>query len=141
MSEATKAAWGILGPVSKASALAANPKTIGTSIALGRAVLGFAAITRPELVAKPWIGAGPAATPGAQVFGRALGGRDLALGVLALTGSGRTRRLAVGFGATADAVDMAATLLHWKDLPPRERWGILALTTGAAGLGAWAALR
>ncbi|MGQ0466770.1 MAG: hypothetical protein ACT4QG_15770 [Sporichthyaceae bacterium] len=121
--------------------LVAHPRTVATGIALGRVVLGVAAIAKPELPAKPWIGAGPAATPGVQVFARALGGRDIALGVLALAAGGRTRRLAVGMGAVADAVDMSATLVHWKDLPPRERWGLLAVTAGAAGLGTWAALR
>ncbi|MGQ0842650.1 MAG: hypothetical protein ACT4QF_00810 [Sporichthyaceae bacterium] len=127
--------------MSNALSFATSPRTIGAGIALGRVVLGAAAIAKPALPAKPWIGAGPAAEPGVQVFARALGGRDIALGVLALASGGRTRRLAVGLGAMADAVDMSATLLHWKDLPPRDRWGILAVTAGAAGLGTWAALR
>lgn len=127
--------------MSNALALVANPKTIGTSIALGRIALGLAAIVKPELPAKPWIGAAPAATPGVQVFARALGGRDVALGLAALAGQRNpcARRLTVGLGALADAVDAGATLAAWKDLPRGGRLMILAVAGGAAGLGAWSA--
>jgi hypothetical protein len=126
--------------VNKALALATNPRTVGTSLALGRVALGIAAMAKPDLPAKPWVGAGAAATPGVQVFGRALGGRDLALGALALAArTDRARRLTVGMGALADGVDMAATLISWKDLPRAGRVLILAVTAGAVGLGAWSA--
>lgn len=127
--------------MSNALALVTNPRALGTGIALGRVALGLAAIARPELPARPWVGAGPAATPAVQVFGRALGGRDVALGLAALAGRGRpgARRLTVGLGALADGVDMAATLLAWKDLPRGGRLMILAVTVGATGLGAWSA--
>lgn len=135
--------WGIVGRVSNALAFVANPRTIGTTIALGRIALGAAAVVRPELPARPWIGAGPAATPGVQVFARALGGRDVALGLAALAGqcSPRARRLTVGLGALADGVDLAATALAWKDLPRGGRLMILAITVGATGLGAYSAVR
>ena len=51
----------------------------------------------------------------------------------------RARRLTVGVGALADGVDMAATLLAWKDLPRGGRLMILAVTVGATGLGVWSA--
>lgn len=128
------------GAVSNALAVVSNPRTVGTSIALGRVALGLAAIAKPGLPAKPWIGAVPAATPAATVLGRALGGRDVALGLLALAArSDRARRLTVSMGALADGVDMAATLLSWKDLPRGGRMMILAVTVGATGLGVWSA--
>ncbi len=128
-------------PVSNPLAAMANPTTLGTAIALGRVALGVAAVVKPEIPAKPWIGAGPAGTPGVQVFARALGGRDVALGLAAVAGRRRpsARRLTVGLGALADGVDMAATLLAWKDLPRGGRLMILAVTVGATGLGVWSA--
>lgn len=129
------------GWVSSPVPLSTSPRTVGTFIALGRVVLGLAAIAKPELPAKPWIGAAPAATPGVQVFARALGGRDVALGLAALAGQRNpcARRLTVGLGAFADGVDAAATLAAWRDLPRGGRVLILAIAGGAAGLGAWSA--
>jgi hypothetical protein len=131
----------MLRGVSNAWGLVTDPRTLGTGIALGRVALGIAAMVRPDLPARPWVGAGPAATPAVQVFGRALGGRDVALGLAALAGRRRpgARRLTVGLGAFADGVDMAATLLAWKDLPRAGRLTILAVTVGATGVGVWSA--
>jgi hypothetical protein len=38
----------------------------------------------------------------------------------------------VALGGTADAVDTLATVLALGHLPHRSRWGILAVTIGAA---------
>jgi hypothetical protein len=72
-----------------------------------------------------------------QVLARALGARDLALGV---TGLARPAPATAGLGAFADGVDLAATLLAWRSLPARGRYLALAATVGATALGAWCAV-
>src|SRR5690348_1882163 len=54
-----------------------------TAVAAGRVALGVAALARPSVPARPWVGAS-ADELGARVFGRALGARDIALGLGAL---------------------------------------------------------
>ncbi|HJZ25265.1 MAG TPA: hypothetical protein VJ370_03220, partial [Streptosporangiaceae bacterium] len=54
-----------------------------TAVAAGRVALGVTALAWPAVPARPWVG--PAADGvAARVFGRALGARDLALGLGAL---------------------------------------------------------
>ena len=48
-----------------------------TAVAAGRVALGVTALAWPSVPARPWVGAG-ADNVAAQVFGRALGARDLA---------------------------------------------------------------
>ncbi len=103
-------------------------------IAWGRVGLGVSAIAAPTLMARPWIG-GAAASSGSRVLARTMGGRDLALGIGALRALGVSddeARPWVALGGMADAVDAAATLVAFGTLPRRSRWGILALTVGAA---------
>src|SRR5579872_5026210 len=54
-----------------------------TAVAVGRVGLGVTALAWPSVPARPWVGAS-ADELSAQVFGRALGARDLALGLGAL---------------------------------------------------------
>jgi len=76
------------------------------------------------------------------VFGRALGSRDLALGLGALAALARPSAAAgparawVGAGALADALDVAATVASWDELPQRSRWLVAASAGGAAIMGA-----
>jgi len=55
-----------------------------TTVAAARVALGLAALAWPSVPARPWTGAGDDDLT-ARVFGRALGARDLALGLGALT--------------------------------------------------------
>jgi hypothetical protein len=103
-------------------------------IAWGRVGLGVSAIAAPTLLARPWIGA-EAGTSGSRMLARTMGGRDLALGLGALRAlqvSDEEARPWVALGGMADAVDALATVLAFGSLPRRTRWGILALTVGAA---------
>ena len=50
------------------------------AVAVGRVGLGVVALTRPAVVARPWVGPTGESQAG-RVLGRALGGRDLALGL------------------------------------------------------------
>ncbi|MGH3834311.1 MAG: hypothetical protein ACRDSF_01205 [Pseudonocardiaceae bacterium] len=118
-------------------------------VATGRVALGVIALLRPSVPARPWVGAALAAGPAGQVFGRALGGRDLALGLGALlalrrpdytaaAGRAAAGRVAAGWvagGALADGADVLATLAAWPALPRWGRLGILGLAGGAAAVG------
>jgi hypothetical protein len=103
-------------------------------VAWGRVGIGVSAIAAPTLMARPWIGA-DAARPGSRLLARTMGGRDLALGAGALRAlrlSDAEARPWVALGGMADAVDALATVLAFGTLPRRGRWGILAVTVGAA---------
>jgi hypothetical protein len=111
-----------------------TPRTLAHVIAVGRVGLGATALVAPALVARPWIGA-PAEGPAHRLLARAMGGRDLALGIGALRALRRSDEEArpwVALGGMADAVDALATAVAFTALPGRSRWGILALTAGAA---------
>jgi hypothetical protein len=116
-----------------------------TAVAAGRVGIGMAALAWPSLPARPWVGAA-ADDLAARVFGRALGARDLALGLGALaalqgqaaeTGPARTWFAA---GALSDALDVVATLSAWRELPKFTRWLVVASAGAAAVVGATAAL-
>ena len=113
---------------------AAASRPLAQLLAWGRVGIGTGAIVAPTLMARPWIGAG-AGDPGSRLLARAMGGRDLALGFGALRALGVSDAEArpwVALGGMADAVDAVATLLAFGTLPRRTRWGILAVTVGAA---------
>lgn len=98
-----------------------------------RVALGVVAMTAPTRVARPWIGA-DADTVGGLVFGRVLGGRDIALGAGVMYAALRGERvrpwaLASGF---ADLGDVVVTGLHRDELPTGRRAFIAALAGGSA---------
>jgi hypothetical protein len=115
------------------------------TVAAGRVALGLTALAWPAVPARPWVGAS-ADDLAARVFGRALGGRDLALGLGALAALRRPDAEAgsaaswVAAGALSDALDVAASLASWRDLPRVTRWLVAASAGGAALTGAAAAL-
>jgi hypothetical protein len=114
------------------------------ALALGRTAIGVAALASPALIARPWVG--EASGPAARVLGRALGGRDLALGLGALAAlqrvppgpAGRAGAW-VGAGALADSLDALVTVAAWDELPPAGRWLVAMSAGGAAVAGAAAA--
>ena len=102
-------------------------------IALGRTGVGVVALTAPSVPLRPWIGP-RRDDPGALALGRALGGRDLALGMGVLM-SGRHGQPVRGWveaGALADLGDAVATLAAFPRLPRIGRWLILAAAAGSA---------
>ena len=115
------------------------------AVAAARVVIGLIALAWPSVPARPWVGAA-ADDLAARVFGRALGARDLALGLGALTalqrpGSERgSARAWVAAGALSDALDVVASLSSWRELPQRGRWLVIASASGAALTGAAGAL-
>jgi hypothetical protein len=109
-------------------------RALARLIAWGRVGIGITALGAPALMARPWIGA-EASGPGARTLARAMGGRDIALGIgalRALTDSDEHARAWVALGGTADAVDALATVVAFSSLPRRSRWAMLAVTGGAA---------
>ena len=113
------------------------------AVAAGRVALGLTALAWPSVPARPWVGA-TSENLAARVFGRALGARDLALGLGALAalqdndrGSGA---MWVAAGALSDALDVAASIASWRDLPRLTRWLVVASAGGAALAGAAGAL-
>jgi hypothetical protein len=110
-----------------------------TAVAAGRVAIGVVALTAPPLVARPWVGEVGDGAEG-RVLARALGGRDLALGLgalAALTGqSGAGSAMTwVGLAAVADACDTVATAVAWRKLPA-TKWLVAATAAGAAAIGA-----
>ena len=76
----------------------------------------------------------------ARVLGRALGGRDLALGLGALAAltqeDAGSSSVWVAAGALGDALDVATTLASWRELPRVTRWFVLSSAAGASLAGA-----
>jgi len=110
-------------------------------VAWGRVGIGLTAALAPSVMARPWIG-DAADSAGARLLARTMGGRDLALGIGTLRGlaqSDRDARPWVALGGLADGVDAVATAMAFRSLPRRSRWGIAALTIGAAAVSARAA--
>lgn len=112
-------------------------RPLGLAIAAIRVVLGVVAYATPDRVARPWVGA--ASEPHqVAVLGRALGGRDVALGLGALGARQDPAALSrwVRLGVLSDAGDTLATLISFRRLPAKGRWLVLASSAGAALAGA-----
>jgi len=115
------------------------------AVAAGRVALGLTILAWPSVAARPWVGAA-ADDLAARVFGRALGGRDVALGLgalAALQGPAAEPGSAgawIAAGALSDALDVAASLASWHELPRATRWLVVASAGGAALTGAAAVL-
>jgi hypothetical protein len=111
------------------------------AVAAGRVALGVTALAWPGVPARPWVGKTAADGVAAKVFGRALGARDVALGLGALaaldgsTADPGAASLWVAAGALSDALDVAASAASWRELPRLTRWLVAASAGGAALIG------
>ncbi len=115
-------------------------RRLALAVAGARIVLGITALLAPDVVARPWIG-DEGRGPGRRVLARALGGRDVALGlgaVLAARHDGQLRGWVEG-AVLADTVDAAATLIAFGDLPAPGRLLVLAAAASGVAAGAMAA--
>jgi hypothetical protein len=111
-------------------------------ISLGRFVFGVAFIAEPKLMERAWIGK-QARLPGAQLLARAVGARDLALGIGGLQAVKRGDGSARPWMATAavcDVVDFGATMAAGPSIPRRARTGVLAIAGVFSVLSAIAAV-
>ena len=110
-------------------------------ISFGRLVFGVAFITQPTLMERAWIGK-QARLPGAQVLARAVGARDLALGlggVQAVARNDGSARPWLAAAAICDVVDFGATRAAGRGIPEQARTGVLAIAGVSAVLSAIAA--
>src|SRR5439155_23566887 len=112
-------------------------RDVARAIAAGRVLAGVAFLVAPALAGRGWIGA-DAERPAVQAIFRALGIRDLILGLLTLHVVDRpgVGPRTVATCAAADAVDFGATLAARESLPPTAAVGALAMAGGAALSGA-----
>ncbi len=108
------------------------PAMTPKNVAIGRIVAGSLYLAFPRVLVRAWIGTDDRRI---DALGRAIGARDLALGLGALSALRRNTPARGWFEAAllADAADAVATLLVFRDLPRLRRWLILgAAVTGAA---------
>lgn len=113
-------------------------RTLAALISLARLVLGAAFIARPKVLEGAWI-ARQARLPGAQVLARAVGARDLTLGLGGLQAVARNDgsvRPWLAAAAVCDAVDFGATYAAGRRIPRRGRNGVLAIASIFALLSA-----
>jgi hypothetical protein len=109
-------------------------RRLATSIAWGRIALGATALLAPSVPLRPWVGRVAAKQREAKLLARAMGVRDVALGlgvILALRHDGPVRGWVEG-GGLADTGDCVATVLAFPALPRASRWAVLASAAGAA---------
>jgi hypothetical protein len=117
-------------------------RTLAGLISLGRFLFGVAFIAEPNLMERAWIGK-QARLPGARVLSRAVGARDLALGLgglQALTRNDGSARPWLAAAAVCDAVDFGATWTAGRGIPRQARNGVLAVGGVFSLLSAIAAL-
>jgi hypothetical protein len=111
-------------------------------ISFGRFLFGVAFIAKPELMEPAWIGK-QARLPGAQLLARAVGARDLTLGLGGLQALRRddgSARPWLAAAAVCDVVDFGATSAAGRGIPRQARNGVLAIAGVSALLSAVAAV-
>jgi hypothetical protein len=117
-------------------------RILAVLISFGRFVFGIAFIAKPTLMEQAWIGK-QARVPGAQLLARAVGARDLVLGLGGIQavarddGSARPWMAAAGI---CDAVDFGATWAAGRRIPRQARNGVLAVAAVFSLLSALAAV-
>ena len=106
-----------------------------------RIAIGSGFVAHPGLAMRPWLGR-DAGRPAVRLLARALGARDLVLGVgtLAALEDRPSLRRWLRAALVADAADFLVTLLERRHLPSGGRELVLAIAAGAVALGAVAAL-
>jgi hypothetical protein len=115
-----------------------DARTLTRLHALARVALGTGLTLAPRLAGGPWVGR-DARRPATQVPIRALGARDLAigLGTAYAAGQGHGVRPWLWAGILADSVDLAATLRARDDLTPAAVAGIGVMASGSVLLELW----
>ncbi len=113
-----------------------SPRVLSTVVAAGRVGIGAALLVAPATFGRPWLGAA-AETGGGGVAVRALGARDLTLGVLtaaALAGKLSSPAAFVAASGFCDLADGVALHLARNEVPPAGRaTGAFAFGSAAAG--------
>lgn len=114
-------------------------RALATALAVNRVAFGVGYLAAPERTGRKWIGRA-AANDAAKVFTRALGARDLALGLGALGALARGRaggaRPWFAAHAIADGADLAATLAARGALPQDGFRFAIAMAGGSTAVAA-----
>ncbi len=116
-----------------------EPSAAARALAANRALIGTFLVLAPTRGARGWIGSVEARRPGARLFGRALGARDvgIALGTLRALDRRESARPWALAALIADGVDFMATLAARRQIP-RGAFAFGALMSGlSTALGAW----
>jgi hypothetical protein len=120
-----------------------NTETVrrgAVALSAARVALGVTALAFPSAVARPWVGAAGDDLAG-TVLGRALGARDLALGLGTLAAlRGGSARGWLAAGALSDTFDVVSSAASWSELPRVTRWLVATSAGGAAVAGVVGAL-
>ncbi len=108
------------------------------SMGVTRAGVGAAFLTLPRTTAAAWVGEATAAQPGVDVLARALGARELLLGMgLVLAAArGRPVRGWLMAGVAADAADAAVSVAARQELPRNKVIMVAAVAAFSAAAGA-----
>src|ERR671931_981609 len=117
-------------------------RILAALISIGRFVFGVAFIAEPTLMDRAWIGK-QARVPGAQLLARAVGARDLVLGLGGLQALARDDGSAgpwLAAGAICDGVDFGATWAAGRTIPRQARRGVLGAAAVFSFLSAIAAV-
>lgn len=112
-------------------------RPVALAVAGLRIAIGGTLLLSPSFAGRVWIGP-HGAGPGTRVFARALGARDVALGVrqLADARAGRPVLGSLRLGVAADAADAVATLLAARELTLARRIVMPLVASTVAALGA-----
>jgi hypothetical protein len=127
--------WGGLQPAQELEDGTIQARQALTLMAWGRVAIGGSLLLAPARAGAVWLGK-PARSTAGKAAVRAIGGRDLGVGLGTLL-AGRRRQPMVAWaaaGALADGSDALATLLSYRELPRITRIPILlgAASTVAA---------
>jgi uridine kinase len=111
---------------------------VAEAVAGLRVGIGAALLVAPGFAARLWVGE-HGAGPGARVFARAIGARDVALGlrILADRRAGRPVLPAMRLGVASDAADAVATALAFRQLTPFRRIAMPLIAGAVAVAGAF----
>ena len=115
-----------------------DARALARQHALGRVVVGAGLTLAPRVAGGGWMGR-DSARPATQVAIRALGARDLAigLGTAYTAGQGYGARPWLLAGVLADAADLAATLRARDHLPAPAAAAVGLVAGGSTLLGLW----
>lgn len=120
-----------------AASTEASRDQVALALGVVRVGVGAALVVAPRWAGRIWVGPG-ADGPGALVFARAVGARDVALGVRIISGAlgGKSVRRWVEAGFISDGADVVATMIAGRHLTPvrRAAMPLIAAVVGAAGV-------